>query len=151
MSTQLRALDERLTAGEQRRRTLKIARRRARGIGHDVVAFKRVPRPSLLQRIRQPWFGYKALRNLRKAAQDAAGEWLSRIIARRDALAEKRTPRCPYHHVIDATKVEPERIVTCAGRMRPLPLRKGAATPDWRCSRCGRSWARVKTGWERVA
>lgn len=143
MSGQLHALDSRLTAGEQRRRAAKIARRRARGIGHTVVAFKRT---------RWTWPGFAALRKMRKAAQDAAGEWLSNIIARRDALAAKSTPTCPYHHVIKATEKTPRRVVTCGARMRPLPMRKGVVVPDWRCSKCGRAWSRAKSGgWERVS
>lgn len=155
MSQQLGALTHRLTAGEHRRRLAKIARRRSRGVVPNAVAERRSVRVDVLRRrVRRPWFGYSALRKARQAAKDAVGDFVSKIIARRELITALTfsAPRCPWKNVRRTVSgdvagpdaVKAEAMPSCGGRLRKLPMPKEATTQHWRCRSCYRAWENLR-------
>lgn len=137
MSQQLSSVRNRFTPGQRRRRVLKMERRRARGV---IVAF-----PAKAPKVRRT---RDVLKQLRDTAREAASKFLIALVERRERLMTRRTPRCPFINVKrtiagDIAPKDTERAAAlnpCAGRMRPRPMRRDQAKPDWVCGNCGRVW-----------
>lgn len=125
-------LSVRLSAGQQRRRLARLARRRARGLVRPSAAG--APRVRWFDRVRA--MGRRVWQQLRRSNVEAAIALAVDVQRRQAAIARRVSPhRCTFRRAVHVGPGVSVPGPVCRGKLRPV----NKARTRWQCQTCART------------